>query len=324
MANYLVTGGCGFIGSHLVDSLLKDGHCVRILDDLSTGKRENIPPGAEFVKGNINDKKTIKRCMKGVNGCFHLAAISLVHNRNEPWGATHQVNLAGSVNILDAARVNKTPVVYGSSAAVYGDNADIPLKESSAARPLSAYGADKLGLELHARIASLVYGVPTAGMRMFNVYGPRQNPASPYSGVISTFLDHLLNDEVLTVFGDGEQTRDFIYVSDAVHFIRKAMDNISTTPTLFNVCSGESVTINRLAKTLISITGRRSSVKHCSFSQRELLVSVGDSGYARQMLGVSAKVSLINGLQALIGNMLEGQASSKNPRLASSDKWLTG
>lgn len=299
MANYLVTGGCGFIGSHLVESLLKDGHRVRILDDLSTGKRENVPDQCEIVVGDVADSESVRACMYDMDGCFHLAAIASVEESNQNWVRTHQVNLTGTINVFDAARKNRTPVVYASSAAVYGDNADMPLKESSTVRPLTAYGADKLGSELHARVASLVHGVPTAGMRFFNVYGPRQDPASPYSGVISIFVGRILREQVLTVFGDGQQTRDFIYVGDVVRFLRTAMDNISRIPAVFNVCTGESVTVNQLAKTVMSITALRVPVAHQPARKGDIRVSVGDPGYAKQMLGVTAEQPLTRGLQML-------------------------
>ena len=224
MALYLVTGGCGFIGSHLVEDLLNRGHRVRILDDLSTGKRSNLPAGApsrqcELITGDVIDRELVERCFEGVDHCFHLAAVASVQRSNEDWSGTHRINLTGAINIFDAARRQRVPVVYASSAAVYGDNADTPLQESAQLRPLTAYGADKLGCELHARVASLVHSVPTTGLRFFNVYGPRQCASSPYSGVISIFADRLTRAEPLVVFGDGEQTRDFIFVKDVVAFL---------------------------------------------------------------------------------------------------------
>ena len=300
MANYLVTGGCGFIGSHLAESLLKDGHQIRILDDFSTGKMENVPPQCEVITGDVADSETVRYCMRDMDGCFHLAAIASVQQSNEEWVRTHQVNLTGTINVFDAAKEKRTPVVYASSAAVYGDNADIPLKESSAVSPLVAYGADKLGSELHARVASLVHGVPTTGMRFFNVYGPRQNPASSYSGVISIFVDRVMNHQALTIFGNGEQTRDFIYVGDVVRFLCVSMKNINRTPTVFNVCTGETVTINQLAKTVMSIMTLQVPVVYQSTRKGDIRVSVGDPGYAQQALGVTAKYTLAQGLQMFI------------------------
>lgn len=312
MANYLVTGGCGFIGSHIVENLLDDGHHVRILDDFSTGKLDNVSSECDIIEGDVADTDVVHYCMTNMDGCFHLAAVASVQQSNEEWVRTHQINQTGSINVFDAARKNNTPVVYASSAAIYGDNAEMPLKETSAVRPLVAYGADKLGTELHARVASLVHGVPTTGMRFFNVYGPRQNPDSPYSGVISIFVDRILKQQELTVFGDGEQTRDFIYVADVVRFLRAAMNNISRTPTAFNICTGDTITINQLAKTIMSITNISVPIIYKASRKGDIRVSVGDYSFAKNKLSVSAEQPLVIGLRSLIEyNLLIIQSNSK-------------
>lgn len=300
MANYLITGGCGFIGSHLAESLMDNGFNVRVLDDLSTGTRENLPEGCELIVGDVTDADLVTACMDGVDGCFHLAAIVSVQESIDNWVGTHKINLTGSINVFEAARAQNTPVVYASSAAVYGDNAEMPLKESSLVSPLTAYGADKLGTEMHARVASLLHGVPTTGMRFFNVYGPRQDPSSPYSGVISIFVDRLLNGESLTVYGDGQQTRDFVYVGDVVRFLRSAMITITCNPTIYNVCTGNSVTVNELAKMIMSITGTHASIKKKPSRKGDIRVSVGDTSFTRQRLGASPHYSLSEGLRVLI------------------------
>src|SRR6185437_16521969 len=195
MALYLVTGGAGFIGSHLTDALLKRGDQVRVLDNLSTGKWENLDSKATLIVGDIADAGTVARAMDGVDGCFHLAAVASVELGNRDWLGTHRANLTGAITIFDAARRARpdrtVPVVYASSAAVYGDNPNLPLAETAQTRPMSAYGADKLGCELHGRVAAHVHGVRTVGCRFFNVYGPRQDPGSPYSGVISIFFNRI-------------------------------------------------------------------------------------------------------------------------------------
>ncbi|MGH7152360.1 MAG: NAD-dependent epimerase/dehydratase family protein, partial [Acetobacteraceae bacterium] len=185
MATWLVTGGAGFIGSHLCDALLRRGDAVRVLDDLSTGKRENLPAGAELMIGDIADPAAVERALAGVDGCFHLAAIASVARGIDDWLGTHCTNLTGTITVFDAVRRHPVPVIYASSAAVYGDCPAQPLTERAPTAPLSAYGADKLGCELHARVARQVHGITTVGLRFFNVYGPRQDPDSPYSGVIS-------------------------------------------------------------------------------------------------------------------------------------------
>ncbi len=177
MARYVVTAGCGFIGSNLADALVAVGHGVRILDDFSTGKRANVPGIDDIVIGDVSDANVVANAMAGMDGCFHLPAIAPVQRSNDEWGLTHRVNLTGAVNVFDAARNAKpagsVPVVYASSAAVYGDNPAVPLTEDAKKRPLTAYGADKLGCEQHARVTDNVHGVPTTGFRFFNIYGPR-------------------------------------------------------------------------------------------------------------------------------------------------------
>ncbi len=303
MANYLITGGCGFIGSHLAESLLQDGHGVRILDDLSTGKLENVPVECEIVIDDVANSSIVRKSMRDMDGCFHLAAIASVQKSTQHWVRSHRVNQSGTINVLEAARVRKPPVVYASSAAVYGDNADMPLTESSVVRPLTAYGADKLGSEQHARVASLEHGVPTAGMRFFNVYGPRQDPSSPYSGVISIFVDHLLRAESLVIFGDGQQTRDFVYVGDVVRFLRAGMVHADLTSAVFNVCTGQSITVNQLARTLMSITRKEVSIIRQPSRKGDIRISIGDPSYAKQQLNMLARHSLAQGLQEFIGNL---------------------
>ena len=305
MALYLVTGGCGFIGSHLVEDLLNRGHRVRILDDLSTGKRANLPGGllagqCELIIGDVIDRELVERCFDGVDYCFHLAAVASVQRSNEDWSGTHRINLTGAINVFDAARRQRAPVVYASSAAVYGDNAETPLQESAQLRPLTAYGADKLGCELHARVASLVHSVPTTGLRFFNVYGPRQCASSPYSGVISIFADRVARSEPLVIFGDGEQTRDFIFVKDVVTFLQAAMARVSMTAACFNVCTGRSTTINQLANMLMSVCGNRVAIDYQPSRSGDIRVSIGSPLLSERRLGHRAEVSLAVGLRTLI------------------------
>ena len=225
MARFLVTGGAGFIGSHLVHALLDDGHAVRVLDDLSNGHRKNLPQHVELTEADVTDPAAVESALDGVDGCFHLAAIASVARSHREWLRTHQVNLTGTINVFDQARPSRlrreVPVVYASTAAIYGNCGSFPVDEESPAAPLSAYGADKHACELHARVAGAIHGVPTVGLRFFNLYGPRQDPLSPYSGVISIFADRLRRGEPVEIFGDGEQARDFTYISDAVGALRR-------------------------------------------------------------------------------------------------------
>jgi UDP-glucose 4-epimerase len=297
MGRYLVTGGCGFIGSHLADALVAGGHAVRILDDLSTGKRENAPARAEIVVGDVADAALVRRALDGCDGCFHLAAVASVQRGNEDWLGTHRSNLTGTIAVLEAARRGRLPVVYASSAAVYGDNPALPLKESAETRPLSAYGADKLGSELHARVATLVHGVPTVGFRFFNVYGPRQDPSSPYSGVISIFVDRLRAGLPVTIFGDGGQTRDFVYVADVVRHLLAAMERRPSPPAVFNVCTGRASTVRELAEIVAALCGAELRIETAPARAGDIRASLGDPSAATAALGLRAETPLALGLR---------------------------
>jgi UDP-glucose 4-epimerase len=304
MALYLVTGGAGFIGSHLVDALLGRGDRVRVLDDLSTGRRDNLDSRAELVVGDVADAEIVARTMAGADGCFHLAAIASVEMGNRDWLGTHRVNLTGAITVFDAARRARdggpVPVVYASSAAVYGDSADLPLKETAATRPLSAYGADKLGCELHARVATIVHGVPTAGCRFFNVYGPRQDPTSPYSGVISIFFNRIGQGRGITIFGDGGQTRDFIYVGDVVQALLAIMERKTGEPGVFNICTGRSTSLLELADSVGQVFGRKAEITLAPPRAGDIRASLGDPALARSTLGFEARTPLPEGLLSMV------------------------
>ncbi len=308
MSAYLVTGGCGFIGSHLADSLVAAGNSVRILDDFSTGKRENAPSSAEIITGDVADAETVRSAMAEMDGCFHLAAIASVERSNEEWIRTHQVNLTGTVNVFDAARDSTMPVVYVSSAAIYGDNEDVPLAETARPRPLTAYGADKLGCEQHARVAHGVHGIPTAGFRFFNIFGPRQDPASPYSGVISIFADRIARGQLIRINGDGEQTRDFVYVDDAVRFLMAGMKSLPAGPEVYNVCTGKGTTINQLAEIIAGVAGNDVDVSHGPPRVGDARASVGDPSHAREVLGMEVETSIVDGLRQTLRPPEEAKA----------------
>jgi UDP-glucose 4-epimerase len=296
MSITLVTGGAGFIGSHLADALIAEGRSVRILDDLSTGRRANVPEGAELRVGDVADPETIARALEGTECCFHLAAIASVEQANQDWLGTHRVNLAGTIAVFDAARARAIPVVYASSAAVYGNNPDLPLSEDAALRPLSAYGADKLGCELHARVAGRVHGVPTVGLRFFNVYGPRQDPSSPYSGVISIFCDRLKAGQEMTIFGDGAQTRDFVYVGDVVRALLAARGAASVQAPVFNICTGHPTSIRELAEAIAATLGRPARTRFAPPRLGDIRASLGTPAKARAAMGWEARTSLREGL----------------------------
>ena len=308
MSLWLVTGGCGFIGSHLCAALVAAGQRVRVLDNLSTGRRENLVPGARLMVGDVGDPALLERAMDGVAGCFHLAAIASVERGVREWRETHRVNLSAFVALLDASRaVGGIPVVYASSAAVYGSNDALPLAETADTRPLSGYGADKLGCELEARVAGTVHGIPTLGLRFFNVYGARQDPASPYSGVISIFADRLLRGDPLTVFGDGLQTRDFVHVSAVVAALRAGMARADTAAPVFNVCTGRSTTVLELARTLAEACHTVPVIRHAAGRAGEVRHSLGAPQAARAALGLGEPLGLLDGLRDVVGWMRAGR-----------------
>lgn len=299
MGTYAVTGGAGFIGSHLADALLAQGHAVRVLDDLSTGRMGNLDPRCEVLQGDVCDGPLLARLLGGVDGVFHLAAIASVARGNEDWTGTSRVNLAGTVAVLDAARAaGRVPVAYASSAAVYGTLAGVAA-EDAAASPRTAYGADKLASELHARVGALVHRVPSVGFRFFNVYGPRQDPASPYSGVISIFARAIGAGEGVTVHGDGLQTRDFVYVADVVAHLLAGMRAAQSGPGahVLNVCTGRETSILDLASTIAGLCGRTPAVRHGPARDGDISRSVGSPARAIALLGVQAGVRLQQGLR---------------------------
>jgi len=302
MSRYLVTGGAGFIGSHLCDALIARGDTVRVLDDLSTGRRENLPDGVELVVGDIADPGTALAATEGVDGCFHLAAIASVERGVNDWLGTHRANLTGTITIFDAIRRHgaRVPVVYASSAAVYGDCRTIPIPETAACRPLSAYGADKYGCELHAVTASHVHGVPTVGLRFFNVYGPRQDPKSPYSGVISIFCERIEKDEPVAIYGDGAQTRDFVHVSDVVQALLAGILSRPDEASVFNVCTGEATSVLELARVIGELAGKHPNVRHMPARAGEIRRSLGDPTAMRRALGVGETVRLRDGLATVL------------------------
>jgi UDP-glucose 4-epimerase len=304
MAQFLVTGGCGFIGSHLVDQLLRQGHRVRVLDDLSSGRTQNLAPEAELILGDVANPALTALAMAGVSGCFHLAATGTAASR-EDWLGAHRTNLGGTIAVFDAARSRAVPVVYASSAAVYGDSNDQRLSEMTATRPLSAYGADKLGCELHGRIAASQHGVPTAGLRLFNVYGPRQDPASPYAGVISIFTAHAASGTAMPLHGDGEQQRDFIFVADAVAHLSAAMDRLlerqrdrrPAAAAVFNICTGQPTRIRDLAALIARLSGQPPQVAATPSRAGDIRRLIGDPTAAIRHLRVAATTALEDGLR---------------------------
>ncbi|MBB1487335.1 NAD-dependent epimerase/dehydratase family protein [Oceanospirillum sediminis] len=302
MAKYLVTGGCGFIGSHLCDALIEQGHDVIVLDNLSTGKTINLNSKAQLFVGNICDSSLVNMLMGQVDGCFHLAAVASVVRSNEAWAETHATNQSGTVSIFEAASQGGKPVVYASSAAVYGDNAVIPLTESSQVRPLTAYGVDKLACELQAQVAGRIHNTPTMGFRFFNVFGERQDASSPYSGVISIFADRILSHKDIIIYGDGSQIRDFVYVKDVVQYLIGGMRQASVRAPVFNVCTGRSSSIKDLANILFSIVGYDVKVTYAARKPGDIQTSLGDPGALVHQFNYQPQYDLYSGLMEMLAS----------------------
>lgn len=302
MSIYVVTGGAGFIGSHLCDALVARGDTVRVLDDLSTGHRRNVPAAATLVVGDVADVAAVAQVMEGADGCFHLAAIASVEKGVTDWLGTHRTNITGTVTVFDAIRRQGShiPAVYASSAAVYGDAIHVPITETEPCVPLSAYGADKFACELHARVASHVHGIPTVGFRFFNVYGPRQDPKSPYSGVISIFCERIAAGQPIAVFGDGQQTRDFIYVGNVVRALLAGMILRPTDAPVFNVCGGVSTSVEALARLIAELSGQTLNIETRPARAGEIRHSLGVPDLADRVLGPEGRITLRSGLHEVL------------------------
>jgi UDP-glucose 4-epimerase len=260
------------------------------------------------VRGDVADPDAVRRAMEGAAGCFHLAAIASVERGVREWLGTHRVNLSGTVAVLEAAaRLGGVPVVYASSAAVYGDCAALPLAEDAPTRPLSAYGADKLGCEQHARVAGVVHGVPSLGLRFFNVFGPRQDPGSPYSGVISIFCERISQGEQVTIFGDGGQTRDFVFVADVVEALLRAMEKASVAAPVLNVCTGKPTTVRALAQAIAGLCGAPLEARSAPARTGEIRDSQGSPERARAVLGLGAPRPLESGLAQVLDWLRAGR-----------------
>ena len=302
----LVTGGAGFIGSHLVERLLADGHAVRVLDDFSTGRRENLAfarpaDPLEVIEGDIRDAAAVRAAMVGVDAIFHEAALVSVPRSVESPELSCDINAHGTARILDAARgAGVRRVVYASSAAVYGDADGAPVSERTAARPLSPYGLDKLYTEQLGALYHALYGLETVPLRYFNVFGPRQDPSSPYSGVISIFVARLLAGRPLTIYGDGEQSRDFVYVGDVVDANMRAMFGAFAGPAPLNVARGGRVTINELAALLGEVIGTTPNIVYEPARAGEITHSRADITAIRDALGYVPRWTVRAGLATLV------------------------
>ena len=299
---FLVTGGAGFIGSHISDRLLADGHRVRILDNFSTGKHENIPATAdvEVIEGDVGNYDTVRTAMEQVDIVYHEAAIASVPETVGNPLASERVNYRGTLNILEAARHTAVKrVMFACSAAVYGDLPELPKQESMAVKPQSPYAVDKLASELACQMYTHLYGLETVSLRYFNVFGPRQDPSSPYSGVISIFSDSLSQGRQPTIYGDGEQTRDFVYVADVVEANIKAATAPAAAGKAINIATGGKLSINELLKTICDLKGQPFEPLYKPGRQGDIRHSRADISVAREVLEWQPVVTFEDGLRRL-------------------------
>jgi len=301
-----VTGGAGFIGSHVCDRLVARGGKVVVVDDLSTGKRANLAPhldtgAVELIVADVAEGLTAPLAGRQVERIIHLAAqVSVVASIERPLDDV-RINYRGTVQVLEHARAaGVAKVVFASSAAIYGDASPPPVREDAPALPVSPYGIDKYASELMLRYYSQVLRVPTTALRFFNVYGPRQDPSSPYSGVISIFADRARAGRTITIFGDGEQTRDFVYVGDVARLVVDAVFSAAGDGSVCNVGTGRETTVNELAHTVVRQCGGKSQIEHAPARAGEILRSVAVVERAAELFGFRAETTLGDGLADLV------------------------
>lgn len=302
--NILVTGGAGFIGSHLTERLVEQRHRVTVLDDLSTGREENIAHLEEqirFVKGSITDRALLQEVMQGIEVVFHEAALGSVPRSVEDPLTTHEVNVTGTFNVLLTARdAGVKRVVYAASSSAYGDTPTLPKVETMLPNPLSPYAVSKLVGEYYCQVFTRVYGLETVCLRYFNVFGPRQNPDSQYAAVIPKFITAALKGEPLTVFGDGEQSRDFTYIENVVQANLLAMESNQAVGKVYNVACGGRYTLNQLLRQLEAILGHKLEVQYLPPRAGDVKHSMASIDAALLDLGYSVRVSFEDGLRATL------------------------
>lgn len=293
----LVTGGAGFIGSHLVDALVAEGRPVRVLDDLSTGRRDHLPPGIEFVQGCVGDPYVVTEAMKDVGWVYHLAALASVQRSVEAPGESHHICATGTLNVLDAARqAGVRRVVYAASAGAYGVPVGKEQRETDPIHPLSPYAAAKVAGETYCQAFTATYGLETVRLRFFNIFGPRQRGDSPYSGVIAIFADLLGQGRTPTLFGDGLQTRDFTYVSDVVQALSLARTRPDISGAVFNIGTGRPTSLLDLLAALNQLLGTNMAVRHAEPRAGDIRHSLADISQARTRLGYEPQIRFIDGL----------------------------
>ena len=321
MASYLVTGGAGFIGSHLSTELVRRGHRVRVVDSLITGKKRNLEhlPQVEFVQGDLADAGVAERVVQGIDYVLHQAAIPSVPRSVKDPLTSNRANIDASLNILVAARdAGVKRLVYAGSSSAYGDTPTLPKREDMPTNPLSPYALQKLVAEQYCQLFTRLYGFETVTIRYFNVFGPRQDPGSPYSGVISLFSTALLEGRQPTIYGDGEQTRDFTYVANVVDGVLRACEAPKASGEVINVATAGRISLNELLRTMNTIVGSDIKAIYGPARAGDVRDSQADIEKARRLLGFTPIVSFEEGLRRTVewaaGRPLPEQPSSSPAR----------
>ena len=318
MSNVLVTGGAGFIGSHLTEALLRKGHRVRVLDDFSTGKRENLMfdreyPSLEIIEGDIRHLAICQKAMKGIEYVFHQAALPSVQRSVEDPLGSNAVNSGGTLNILFGAREEKVKrVIYASSSSIYGDTPTLPKHEEMPSNPLSPYALQKYIGEQYCRLFYELYGLETVSLRYFNIFGPRQDPNSVYSAVIPKFIDAFLQGSPPIIFGDGEQSRDFTYIENVVQANLLAMSAEHLHGEAINIACGERTSLNQLVNALTNILGSKVSPIYEEPRQGDVRHSLADIRKGKEILNYEPKVGLELGLRKAVEFFKKGVRSRES------------
>ena len=302
MIDYLITGGAGFIGSNIATHLVQQGRTVRILDNFSTGKRENLPPGAELIEGDLRNPADVKRALTGVTYVLHLGAVPSVPRSIQDPQLTNDANITGTLNVLVAARdTGVKRVVFSSSSSVYGDTPVLPKHEAMPTSPLSPYAAQKLTGEIYCRLFWKLYGLETVALRYFNVFGPRQNPQSQYAAVIPRFITAILQNEQPTIFGDGHQSRDFSYVTNVITAnLAACTAPVAACGEAFNVACGGRITLLELVDTINTLLGKKIAPRLEPSRAGDVRDSQADIAKAARLLNWTPVVEFRAGIEQTI------------------------
>ncbi|CAN5533445.1 SDR family oxidoreductase [soil metagenome] len=307
--NFLVTGGAGFIGSNIVDKLLELGHSVRILDNFSTGRRENLKSSykdIDLIEGDLRSFHNVERAVRDIEVILHLGALPSVPRSIYDPITTNEVNVVGTLNVLEAARnANVNRIVFSSSSSVYGNNPQLPKVETMITNPLSPYAVSKLTGENYCRVFSSIYGMEVICLRYFNVFGPRQNPDSQYSAVIPKFIQSIMNDESPVIYGDGTQSRDFTYIENVINANLLASQCTYETGLTMNCACHERITLNDLVDKINADLGKKVKALYEDPRKGDIKHSFADIDLAKSKIGYEPKVNFEEGLKKTINSFKE-------------------